>query len=125
MFRRKPKQYTWCYCPNCGKDLCSQLGESLFHLDGIPDHVADEQPRESATVRLTKRRNEMLARGIHPTTKRPLITDTTCGQCAHLLSHSRNRTYWKCGQVKLTRGPSSDVRVGWPACDLFTKDGEA
>ena len=22
-FRRKPKQTTWCWCPTCGRDLCS------------------------------------------------------------------------------------------------------
>lgn len=77
-----------------------------------PPHETD-----SYTVRLTRRRNHDIARGIHPTTGlRILDTNETCGTCAHAFSHSRTKTYWKCNQVDFTFGPSSDIRLSWPAC---------
>lgn len=79
---------------------------------------------DSYTVRLTRRREAELAAGRHPTTKLPLlepIGEKACADCAHLFAHTRNRTYWKCRQVEFTFGPSSDVRVSWPACIRFAE----
>lgn len=33
-FRRKPKQYTFCYCPNCGRELCSQPDAFMYDEPG-------------------------------------------------------------------------------------------
>lgn len=40
-----------------------------------------------------------------------------CGTCKHLLVHKpgQNR-YYKCAHHRLTCGPGTDWRTGWPAC---------
>lgn len=98
-------------------------------FDPGPPEVTDETADLSADQRRTLRRREALAAGYHPTTGRKLLVapegvpPLTCGDCAH---HVRNgghaRTYHKCARTPggLTHGPGSDVRVSWPACDLFT-----
>lgn len=88
---------------------------------GPPEEPGLERAALSADARRTLRRNELLAAGTHPTTKRPLRTPAgeTCGSCALLRRHRVSRTYWKCGAVPLTFGPGTDVRLSWPACDRW------
>lgn len=82
--------------------------------------------------RLTIRRREMLAKGIHPTSRRPLLAPghpnhgTTCGHCVHAFRHMAAKGYWKCEKAAggLTHGPASDVRVSWPACELWDPIGD-
>lgn len=45
-----------------------------------------------------------------------------CKGCAHLLRIRYSKTYIKCDQSKLTHGPGTDWRVGWPACGLFEEE---
>lgn len=42
----------------------------------------------------------------------------TCGSCVHAWPNTTGsrRTYWKCGLVRSTRGPGTDIRVRSPAC---------
>ncbi len=95
------------------------------------DPGAPAQPTVTPSVdqRRTQRRREMLAAGYHPTTKRKLLAvpdgvePVTCGDCAHHATNGgHSRTYHKCLKYPggPTFGPASDVRVSWPACDLFT-----
>ncbi len=97
------------------------------------DPGAPAQPTVTPSVdqRRTQRRREMLAAGYHPTTGRKLliapegVDQLTCGDCAHhVLNGGHARTYHKCARTPggLTGGPGSDVRVTWPACDLFTTE---
>lgn len=81
----------------------------------------------STDRRRTIRRRQLLAAGTHPTTKRALRTPAgeTCGSCANLVEHRLGRTYWKCGAIPLTGGPATDVRLSWPACNLWRGDVEA
>ena len=72
---------------------------------------------DSYGVRLTKRKNALIARGVHPATGFALANNGQgCGSCAHLLGTGRANRYWKCGLVKVTGGPGTDIRKGWPAC---------
>lgn len=88
-------------------------------------------------AKLTYRRNAMLDRGQHPTTKRPLLrslpeaerivkalagvpADATCGDCRFCFTDGyHNRSFVKCGAVVQTHGPGSDTRKKWPACTKF------
>lgn len=87
-----------------------------------PEHDLGD---ESYTRALTRRRRELLAAGIHPTTKRPLLPDEpdrpTCSSCASCFGYTAARTYYKCERAAggLTHGPASDVRLSWPACDRY------
>lgn len=101
-------------------------------FDPGPPEVAPVEPL-SADRRRTLRRQEALAAGYHPTTGRKLllapegVTQLTCGDCAHhVLNGGHARTYHKCTKYPggPTGGPASDVRVAWPACDLFTTNPE-
>ena len=43
-----------------------------------------------------------------------------CGNCAHLARQKHHdKTYIKCKVHKQTRGPGTDVRVKWRACDKW------
>lgn len=89
---------------------------TLFELPEEPP-APEQAEKLSRDRRLSLARARSLAAGRHPTTKRALVDDArTCRDCPHLWSHSRNRTYWKCGKVEATGGPGSDVRLSWPAC---------
>lgn len=79
----------------------------------------------SADQRRTKANNDMLARGVHPATRQPVIGDgSRCGECAH---HERiewhNKTFHKCDvhRLGMSHGPASDIRVSWPACSRFKR----
>lgn len=75
----------------------------------------------SAGRRRTARYREMLDRGIHPVTKRPLRAGGTCGECAnHVVQTPGNRPFHKC-RLNITGGPATDIRVSWPACTAFTR----
>lgn len=76
----------------------------------------------------TRKNRQMLAAGVHPATRtalRPVNDDQpaeTCGSCAH--HHVQGGTkgrYHKC-DLTTTRGPASDIRVGWPACNRWESD---
>jgi hypothetical protein len=78
--------------------------------------------------RRTARDRASLDRGIHPATRRPLLTvepgtgRPTCGDCGHAqhIDH-HDRSYWKCARHRLgmSHSAASDIRKGWPACELF------
>lgn len=105
-------------------------------LFDIPD-APPPAPRESADARRTRRRAEMLAAGIHPRTRLPLIAnaDATCGNCAHHFERRMASTYHKCDHgyapgtyrngnpappaAFVSGGPATDVRVNWPACTAW------
>lgn len=86
----------------------------------------------SATRRMTRLKQQLLACGLHPLsrTSRPLPLhpdaappdDRTapglrCGTCVHRIVNHRG--YPKCGAAdgaRATRGARTDVRAWWPAC---------
>lgn len=81
---------------------------------------AEPQEPISATRRLTARRRADLERGVHPMTGRPLRGDEeTCGSCAFLASVRYAAAYHKCARSRMTHSPNTDVRLSWPACDLW------
>ena len=87
--------------------------DPLFDLPAAPPAA-----KLSAGRRLTVRRNAALAGSRHPITRLPLLAgDHTCGDCGYARKHDR---WWKCHAATVTNGPATDLRVGWPACELFT-----
>ena len=89
-----------------------------LQLDGQPVEVT---PRLSADRKRTLRRRIRLEQGYHPATLRRLADNgMTCGDCAAHRAFDRDtRTFHKCQSAGVTRGPATDIRVGWPACELF------
>jgi hypothetical protein len=86
-------------------------------LPGFPSPPPPDPRKLSATQRRTLRNEHDLKTGIHPATKLRLANNgETCGTCAHLFAHSRNRTYYKCSIAGITHGAGSDIRLSWPAC---------
>ena len=46
-------------------------------------------------------------------------SDNKCGKCAHFLRVKFSKVYRKCSKAKMTHGPGTDWKAGWPACGLF------
>jgi hypothetical protein len=45
-----------------------------------------------------------------------------CKDCAHFRRVAGgSRTFFKCGLVKPTGGPGTDIRMGIPACEFFER----
>ncbi len=42
-----------------------------------------------------------------------------CKDCAHHYTNEFANVYHKCNQLPATRGPGTDIRVGWDACERF------
>lgn len=61
-------------------------------------------------------------RGLHPLWIR-LHPDETkrCKTCAHAVKRQWAGTYWKCGTLAVqTKGPGTDLRLKWRACQRWT-----
>jgi hypothetical protein len=59
----------------------------MFDLPEQQYVLAPDVPKLSADVRRTARRRQMLASGVHPTTRRPLAKNgETCGTCLHVVA---------------------------------------
>jgi hypothetical protein len=103
-----------------------ELPAPLFEIEPQPLGPKDTR---SYTRRLTIRNRALLAGGVHPATKMPLLpTDrmpydgARCGNCKHLTSHSHDRTWYKCSLVPITGGPGTDIRLKWPACIKWERE---
>ncbi len=90
-------------------------------LFAAPEPVPDPLDGLSPDARRTARQRMAIADGIHPLTRRPLLTgDMTCGDCVHrVLVSYHNKTYGKCDQMPLKHSAANDCRRSWPACNLF------
>jgi hypothetical protein len=76
------------------------------------------EPKMSADRKRTFKRQQLIARGIHPATKVKLLDNgETCGSCIH--SVKADDRWWKCELVSMSRGAGSDIRVSWPACQKW------
>ena len=74
---------------------------------------------ESPDRRRTARAKVLLSQNIHPLTMRPLAQNgETCGTCAHHWVHQRSKRYHKC-DLKDSSSAATDIRVSWPACQLW------
>lgn len=91
-----------------------------------PQPIGPEPKPLSAGQRLTLRKREMLARGVHPVTRLRLLPaeeQRTCRDCRNRFRHGQaSRGYWKC-ELNATRGPATDVRLSYPACTGFRETG--
>ena len=83
----------------------------------------------SADRRRTAANNALLARGVHPAPRLPLLDarwGLTCGACAHHVTRAHDRVWHKCRRHRLGMSSSaaSDIRVSWPACTAYRLDPE-
>ena len=81
----------------------------------------------SATQRLTRRNQKLLEGGIHPATRRPVLTTgDRCGDCVHHVVVRHDRAWHKCEkhQLGISHSEASDIRVGWPACTLYGRTSD-
>ena len=89
-----------------------------------PGPGAPAPKTQSYGSRLTARNAGVIAGGRNPATMRPLLLGGgTCGDCSHLKAVGGTaRNYWKCELAcrAVTGGAATDVRLSWPACELFT-----
>lgn len=75
---------------------------------------------KSADIRRRLRQEDFIRRGYHPLTRRRLIEgDFTCKDCAFAHVRVFSKRYWKCQHVPETAGPGTDLKLKWPACELF------
>ena len=83
---------------------------------------AEDYSRDGLSVdqRRTQRNQWLLKQGVHPLTKRPLKGSMTCGDCVH---HVQNYRYHKC-DLNNTNGAGTDIRISWPACELFKEKSD-
>jgi hypothetical protein len=100
------------------------MEERLFDVEPVDP---PELESVSADRRLTRRNREHLDNGVHPATFRPVLVGWgfTCGDCAYLRRYRYHaRSYVKCAEHRLgeSHSSASDVRVGWPACELLRID---
>lgn len=109
-------------------------------LFGVPDAPEPKPPKESPTVRRTRRQAAMLAAGLHPLStvlgtvsgsKLRLHTEAApygdhrapgrrCGNCRfRKLVHGGAQSYPKCAfgdGARVSHGAATDCRAWWPAC---------
>ena len=94
----------------------------LFELEPLIEAVPVDVTL-SAGARRTRRQHELLAAGVHPATGKRIVAELgTCAHCAHLRKVTPgNRTVYKCPHHRLgcSHSEASDMRVSWPACELF------
>ena len=89
----------------------------------VADYTVEPPAPLSADAKRTKRNNEAIQAGVHPVTGGGTFPDIgTCGDCAHAVAHTRNRTWWKCSKFAITHGPGTDIRLKWPACNYYDHD---
>lgn len=63
-----------------------------------------------------------IAAGRHPHNALPLRQPPgeTCGSCVHKRKTPMTAgTYYKCDLGGMSRGPATDIRVRWPACEKW------
>jgi hypothetical protein len=97
----------------------SLFGLSEYTINGVPITLPKDLSQQRAS---TMRREAEIAKGRHPFGG-PLREphDETCGSCAHCTAVEFNRTYHKCALMRAswTKGPGSDLRKKWPACERW------
>lgn len=104
-------------CPTCS----SSIRKQTVNLIRRPLSTDPDWFRAGKTVPKTHIANVRLGR--HPLGL-PLHKDETlrCRDCRYFTRHRwENLTYFKCGLMEWTRGPGTDIRAGWHACQLFKR----
>ena len=71
-----------------------------------------------------KTQNHNVARGLHPMGL-ALHPDESkrCGGCAHVVTQGWTAgKYLKCDAARITRGPATDIRAKWRACEKWERN---
>lgn len=95
------------------------MSEDLF--PGLFAPGAPKAKKLSPDRARTQRAVERLKRGVHPLTllklRQPM--GESCGSCGHCRTKSYAGTYFKCALWKDSKGPGTDLRKKWPACEKW------
>jgi hypothetical protein len=76
------------------------------------------------TANLTRRKLALLAAGVHPITRLPLLDRVTqCRDCVHVHRRHLAKVYIKCA-LNPTRSEATDLRLWYPACVAFEAAGD-
>ena len=62
-------------------------------------------------------------KGLHPMGARLADNGQQCDNCANHIAVSMGKTFHKC-QLNRTGSAATDIRVNWPACELFVASGK-
>lgn len=92
---------------------------SGYQIEGLPK--PERRPHLSAQQTQTMRRTIQMAQGYHPFGGRLRETrGETCATCSHCVrNETYNKTFYKCDLTTWTKGPGSDLRKKWPACERW------
>lgn len=94
--------------------------QAMFETD---EHARRKLLADTAgRVNYSERNKQALENGHHPATGGRLRPDLgTCKDCVFHVVVKYAKTYHKCEQHRLgtSHSEASDIRVGWPACELF------
>lgn len=87
----------------------------------------DECPESGKTISRDRARTIQaelrIQRGFHPFGLRLREPrGETCGACGHLREVEYAKTYFKCALRGETKGPATDVRKKWPACERWVSE---
>lgn len=106
-------------------DGTTTINGYTFPAGAVPDFARARVRRAdglSATQAQTLRRQAMIEAGRHPfgrVLRQP--AGQTCGTCAHCTVRTYSVDHYKCAlmRVQWTKGPGTDLRKRWPACEAW------
>jgi hypothetical protein len=96
------------------------MSDALFDIPETRVQIDTLSPDRQRTIR----NRLLLERGVHPVSRRKLLGGIqvyTCGDCIH---HKKKGRYHKC-DLNSTSGAATDIRVSWPACELFSMENKS
>lgn len=87
----------------------------------LMDWLQMSSPRPlSVSTRRKIRAENMIKEGLHPFgMKLREPRGETCKTCNHSVAKRLGNIYWKCDLMNNTGGPGTDLRLKWPACQLW------
>lgn len=93
-----------------------------------PKHTKVTIPPWFTPTKTNKGQTLHVVNGRHPMGHELLDEDEgeTCGSCSWLYRNRQaSKTFLKCSLVAMTKGPATDVRSKWPACEAWEpQEGE-
>lgn len=99
--------------------FCNGSGCSCCQPGAVPDWFTAGSTAPASHIQNVKLGKHPLGFDLLPDNKG---LKATCGNCLwRVRIRYHDQTYTKCTQVKLTKGPATDIRNKWLACILYEK----
>lgn len=100
-------------------ERASKMGDRIKPGE-FEDPETGKTHKLSADRARTLRAKTRIANGYHPLGLRLREpSGETCGACKHLRVKEYAGRYFKCALARDTKGPATDVRKKWPACERW------